>query len=579
MSTDAPPSPDESPTHFIAQQIDADRAGGKCPGGGIVTRFPPEPNGFLHVGHAKSICLNFGLARQYGGRCNLRFDDTNPTREEQRYIDAIREDVRWMGFDWDQERYASDYFDTLYGWACRLIEAGKAYVDDQTGEQVRATRGDLTTPGTPSPSRDRPADESLDLFERMKAGAFPDGGKVLRAKIDMASPNLNLRDPVLYRILHAHHPRTHDAWCVYPMYDWAHGQSDWIEGVTHSLCSLEFEDHRPLYDWCLDTLIELGVTSPAGIDYRPRQIEFNRLNLTHTVMSKRKLRALVEEGLVDGWDDPRMPTLSGMRRRGYTPAAIRSFIDGVGLSKRNQTIELARFESSVREDLNAIAQRRMAVLNPIRLVIENWPAGHTEMREAVNNPEREADGTRAVPMTGELFISADDFMEDPPKKFFRLGPGREVRLRFGYFVTCTGFDKDDQGRVTTVRCTYDPATSGGNAPDGRKVKGTLTWVSAEHGEAAEVRRYRPLFKSEAPEDVPDGQDWRAGVDAGSLEVLTEAVVEPAGAEAEPGETVQFERIGYFTRDTVEPTNDAGRPVFNEAVGLRDTWGKQQRQGG
>ncbi|MEO0587578.1 MAG: glutamine--tRNA ligase/YqeY domain fusion protein [Planctomycetota bacterium] len=561
------------PSHFIAQKIEADLAGGAFAGAeGIVTRFPPEPNGFLHVGHAKSICLNFGLAARYGGRCNLRFDDTNPAKEEQRYIDGIKEDVRWLGFEWAEERYASDYFDTLYGWAQKLIEAGHAYVDDQSGEQIRATRGDLVTPGTESPFRGRSADESLELFAQMKAGKFGDGEKVLRAKIDMASPNLNLRDPVLYRILHAHHPRTGDAWCVYPMYDWAHGQSDWIEGVTHSLCSLEFEDHRPLYDWCLDTLIGLGVASPSGVKYRPRQTEFNRLNLTHTVMSKRKLRALVEEGVVDGWGDPRMPTLSGMRRRGYTAAGLRAFVDGVGLSKRNQTIELARMESSIREDLNKVTPRRMAVLEPIKLVIENWPEGRVEMREAVNNPEDESAGTREVPMTGELFISADDFMEDPPKKFFRLGPGREVRLRFGYFVTCTGYEKDDAGRVTAVRCTYDPETSGGNAPDGRKVKGTITWVSAEHAVDAEVRLYDTLFGEESPEKA----ELNAALNEESLKVVSGAKLEPACADAAVGEPIQFERVGYFVRDA-----DAadGTAVFNRSVGLRDAWAKAQKKKG
>ncbi|MEM9251961.1 MAG: glutamine--tRNA ligase/YqeY domain fusion protein [Planctomycetota bacterium] len=571
------------PTHFIAEKIEADLAAGKFDGATqILTRFPPEPNGFLHVGHSKALSLNFGLPLIYGGGCNLRFDDTNPAKEEQRYIDAIKEDVRWLGFDWAAERYASDYFDTLYDWACRLIEAGHAYVDDQTGEQIKATRGDLVTPGTPSPFRNRSADESLDLFARMKAGEFGDGSKVLRAKIDMASPNLNLRDPVLYRILHAEHPRTGDRWCVYPMYDWAHGQSDWIEGVTHSLCSLEFEDHRPLYDWCLDTLISLGVASPSGVSYRPEQTEFNRLNLTHTQMSKRKLRALVEEGVVDGWDDPRMPTIAAMRRRGYTPTGIRSFVEGVGLSKRTQTIELARFESSIREDLNRVAQRRMAVLKPIRLVIENWPAGHVEMRKAQNNPENPDDGTRQVPMTGELYISADDFMIDPPKKFFRLGPGREVRLRFGYFVTCTGYETDDAGNVTVVRGTYDPATSGGSAPDGRKVKGTLTWVSAEHAVDAVVRQYETLFATEDPDEGTrgdDDRDWHDNLNPDSLTVVEGAKLEPACGDAKPGDPVQFERIGYFMRDSVTTSDETGRPVFNATVGLRDTWGKQQRQGG
>ncbi|MEO0964609.1 MAG: glutamine--tRNA ligase/YqeY domain fusion protein [Planctomycetota bacterium] len=588
MSDGTPDSPAATdaagkPTHFIAEKIEADLAAGKFDGATeIVTRFPPEPNGFLHVGHAKSICLNFGLPQAFGGRCNLRFDDTNPAKEEQRYIDAIKQDVRWLGFEWAEERYASDYFDTLYDWACKLIEAGHAFVDDQSGDEIRATRGDLVTPGRPSPFRDRPADESLDLFARMKAGEFPDGGKVVRARIDMASPNLNLRDPVLYRILHAEHPRTGNAWCVYPMYDWAHGQSDWIEGVTHSLCSLEFEDHRPLYDWCLDTLIGLGVTSPSGVTYRPEQTEFNRLNLTHTQLSKRKLRALVDEGVVDGWDDPRMPTLAGMRRRGFTPAGLRSFVEGAGLSKRNQTMELARLESSVREDLNRIAQRRMAVLDPIKLVIDNWPAGHVEMRDAPNNPENDADGSRQVPMTGELFIARGDFMVDPPKKFFRLGPGREVRLRFGYFVTCTGHEIDDAGNVTVVRCTYDPATSGGSAPDGRKVKGTLTWVSVEHALDAAVREYQTLFATEDPDEGARGgnpRDWHANLNPDSLRETSGAKLEPACADASPGQHLQFERIGYFVRDAATPTDGLGRPVFNATVGLRDTWGKQQKKGG
>ncbi|MEM1208487.1 MAG: glutamine--tRNA ligase/YqeY domain fusion protein [Planctomycetota bacterium] len=588
MSDGTPDSPAATdaagkPTHFIAEKIEADLAAGKFNGATeIVTRFPPEPNGFLHVGHAKSICLNFGLPRAFGGRCNLRFDDTNPAKEEQRYIDAIKQDVRWLGFEWAEERYASDYFDTLYDWACKLIEAGHAFVDDQSGDEIRATRGDLVTPGRPSPFRDRPADESLDLFARMKAGEFPDGGKVVRARIDMASPNLNLRDPVLYRILHTEHPRTGDAWCVYPMYDWAHGQSDWIEGVTHSLCSLEFEDHRPLYDWCLDTLIGLGVTSPSGVTYRPEQTEFNRLNLSHTQLSKRKLRALVEEGVVDGWNDPRMPTLAGMRRRGFTPAGLRSFVESAGLSKRNQTMELARLESSVREDLNRVAQRRMAVLDPIRLVIENWPAGHVEMRDAPNNPENDADGSRQVPMTGELFIARSDFMVDPPKKFFRLGPGREVRLRFGYFVTCTGYETDDAGHVAVVRCTYDPATSGGSAPDGRKVKGTLTWVSVEHALDAAVREYQTLFATEDPDEGTRGEnprDWHANLNPDSLREIRGAKLEPACADASPGQHLQFERIGYFVRDAATPTDGLGRPVFNATVGLRDTWGKQQKKGG
>ncbi|OHB77265.1 MAG: glutamine--tRNA ligase [Planctomycetes bacterium RBG_16_64_10] len=531
-------------------------------GGRVHTRFPPEPNGYLHIGHAKSICLNFGLAAEYHGRCNLRFDDTNPTKEEEEYVRSIKEDVRWLGFDWqDRLYYASDYFDQLYEWAVQLIRAGKAYVCDLTPEATRRYRGTLTEPGQDSPYRTRSVAENLDLFERMRAGEFPDGSRTLRAKIDMASPNLNLRDPVMYRILHAAHHRTGTRWCIYPMYDFTHGQSDSIEGITHSICTLEFENHRPLYDWYLNAL---GV-------YHPQQIEFARLNLTHTVMSKRRLLELVKQGHVHGWDDPRMPTLCGLRRRGYTPAAIRSFCERIGVAKFNSVIDIRVLEDCAREDLNKQAPRVMAVLRPLRVVLDNYPADQTEQLEAVNNPEDPAAGTRQVPFARVLYIERDDFREDPPKQFFRLAPGREVRLRYGYYITCQRVVKDPQtGAVRELHCRYDPATRGGSSPDGRKVKATLHWVSAAHSLAAEVRLFDHLFSKEDPDDVAADQDWRANLNPQSLEILTDCRVEPSLATAVPGNRYQFERLGYFS---VDPDSSADRLVFNRTVTLRDTWAK------
>ncbi len=567
-STDTRPSA----SNFIRAIVAEDLASGKHQS--VITRFPPEPNGFLHIGHAKSICLNFGLAREHGGRCHLRFDDTNPTKEEQKYIDAIKEDVRWLGFDWGEHEYhASDYFDQLYEWAVLMIRHGYAFVCDLSPEEMREYRGTLTTPGRESPYRNRSVEENLDLFERMKNGEFPDGSRVLRAKIDMASKNLNLRDPVMYRILHATHPRTGEKWCIYPMYDWAHGQSDWIEGITHSICTLEFEDHRPLYDWYIDTLTKLGV-SPRGVAYRPRQFEFARLNLTYTMMSKRKLLALVNEGHVTGWDDPRMPTLSGMRRRGYTPAAIRKLCETIGVTKYNSVTDFALLEHCVREDLNKVAPRVMGVLRPLKVVIENYPEDLVEEMEAVNNPEDPSAGTRKVPFSRELYIERDDFMEDPPRKFFRLAPGREVRLRYAYFVTCTGVVKDPAtGEITELRCTYDPATRGGDAPDGRKVKATIHWVSARHAVDAEVRLYDHLFTKEDPNDVPEGGEWRDNLNPESMEVLI-AKVEPSVAQAPVGTTYQFERMGYFC---VDPDSTPDKRVFNRTVTLKDAWAKIAQQ--
>jgi glutaminyl-tRNA synthetase len=548
---------------FIRDIIRADLQAGRHKE--IVTRFPPEPNGYLHVGHAKSICLNFGVAEEFGGRCHLRFDDTNPAKEEQEYIDAIIEDVRWLGFDWGPHLYhASDYFEQLYDWAEHLIKAGKAYVDDQSQAEIRENRGTLTEPGTDSPFRDRSVEESLDLFRRMRAGEFDTGARVLRAKINMAAGNINLRDPVLYRILHAAHPRTDTDWCIYPSYDFAHGQSDAIEGITHSLCTLEFEDHRPLYDWFLDNL---------PVPARPRQYEFARLNLAHTVLSKRLLTQLVRDGHVAGWDDPRMPTLAGLRRRGVPPEALRDFIGRIGVAKAQSLVDPAMLDHSIRELLNRTAARRMAVLRPLKLVIENYPEHQTEELDAVNNPEDEAAGTRKVPFSRELFIERDDFMEDPPKKFFRLAPGREVRLRYAYFLTCREAVKDATGEIVELRCTYDPETRGGAAPDGRKVKATLHWVSADHAVSAEVRLYDRLFSSLEP---GAGGDMIADLNPESLEVLTGCRLEPALAEAAAEERLQFERQGYFRPDRDSAT---GRPVFNRIVGLRDVWAKIQAGGG
>ena len=545
---------------FIREIVADDRAHGRWDGR-VVTRFPPEPNGYLHIGHAKSICLNFGVAAEFDGHCNLRFDDTNPTKEETRFVEAIQDDVRWLGWNWgDRVYYASDYFDQLYAWAEQLIRDGKAYVDDQTGDEIRENRGTLTDPGRESPFRDRSVDENLDLFRKMREGAFEEGERVLRARIDMAAPNLNLRDPVMYRILKQSHHRTGDAWCIYPMYDFTHGQSDSIEDVTHSLCDTGFEDHRPLYDWYLD---ELGV-------YHPQQIEFARLNLSHTVLSKRRLRALVERGDVAGWDDPRMPTLSGLRRRGYTPESIREFCARIGVAKRENVVEIQLLEHCLREDLNRRAPRAMAVLDPIRVVIENYPEDRTEQMEAVNNPEDASAGTRQVPFSRELYLERDDFMEDPPRKFFRLAPGREVRLRYAYFVTCTDVVKNDDGEIVELRCTYDPKTRGGDAPDGRKVKGTLHWVSVRHAVDAEIRMYDHLFNVPEPEEG----DYLQHLNPDSLVVRRGCKVEPALAAAAPGSRFQFERQGYFC---VDPDGADGAPVFNRTVALRDSWSKIKKK--
>jgi len=558
---------DESATrlNFIEQIIVEHEETGKF-GGKVHTRFPPEPNGYLHIGHAKSICLNFGLAAKFGGQCNLRFDDTNPSAEEVEYVDAIKEDIRWLGFDWeDREYFASDYFAQLYDWAVKLIKEGQAFVCDLTFDEMREYRGTLTEPGKNSPYRDRSVEENLDLFAKMKQGEFPDGSRTLRAKIDMSAANLNLRDPVMYRIMHTTHHRTGDTWCIYPMYDFTHGQSDSIEGVTHSICTLEFENHRPLYDWYLD---ELDI-------YHPQQIEFARLGLTYTVMSKRRFLELVGEGLVDGWDDPRMPTIRGLRRRGYTPASIRNFCERIGVAKFNSTIDVAQLENSIRDDLNEHAPRVMGVLRPLRLVIENYPEGQSEQLEANNHPGNPDAGTRQVPFSRVLYIEREDFMEDAPKKFFRLSVGREVRLRYAYFVTCTDVVKDEAGEVIEIRCTYDPETRGGNAPDGRKVKGTIHWVSAEHAVPAEVRLYDHLFAKEDPGDVEEGQDWKSNLNPNSLEVLTDSRIEPSVAEAEPGSRYQLERNGYFCVDSVD--SKPGALVLNRTVSLRDTWAKMQKK--
>ncbi len=549
---------------FIRDQIRSDLASGKVQA--IQTRFPPEPNGYLHIGHAKSICLNFGVAEEFGGQCNLRFDDTNPAKEEQEYIDAIQRDVRWLGFDWnDNLFFASDYFEQLYAWAEHLIENGHAYIDHQTADQIRETRGTLTEPGTASPYRERSSAENLDLFRRMRAGEFAEGTCVLRAKIDMASGNINLRDPVLYRILKKAHPRTGDTWCIYPNYDFAHGQSDAIEHVTHSLCTLEFSDHRPLYDWFIAHL---------PVPATPKQYEFSRLNLTHTVLSKRRLNELVTGGHVAGWDDPRMPTIAGLRRRGFPAAAIRDFISRIAITKTgDSTVEMAMLEFCVRNLLNKSAERRMAVLNPIKVVIENYPEGETEYLDAVNNPEDEAAGVRQVPFSRELYIEREDFMIDPPKKFFRLGPGREVRLRWAYFLTCQDYVTDDEGNVIELRCTYDPETRGGDAPDGRKVKATLHWVSAPQAVPAEVRIYDYLFSR--PDPGAEG-DWLDDINPESLTVIESAMLEPSLLDFTGEDPVQFERQGYFVRDT-ENTAD-GRPVFSRTIGLRDAWAKAKAKG-
>jgi glutaminyl-tRNA synthetase len=559
-------APEPRPSNFIRDIILDDLKTNKY-AGRVQTRFPPEPNGYLHIGHAKAICLDFGLADEFGGHTNLRFDDTNPEKEETEYVDSIMQDVKWLGFNWDGLFYASDYFDQLYEWALKLIQDGKAYVDDLSAEEIRKYRGTLTEPGKDSPHRNRSVEENLNLFERMKAGEFPDGSRVLRAKIDMASPNLNMRDPVMYRILHAEHHRTGNKWCIYPMYDYAHGQSDSLEQVTYSMCTLEFEDHRPLYNWFIQ---QLGI-------FPSQQIEFDRLNLTHTLLSKRKLLQLVKEGRVRGWDDPRMPTLSGIRRRGYTPEAIRNFVASIGVSKTTGSIELAMLEHFVREDLNKRALRVMAILRPLRVVIDNYPENQVEDMDAVNNPEDESAGTRKVPFSRVLYIEQDDFREIPPPKYYRLSPGREVRLRYGYFITCTSVVKNEKGEVIEVHCTYDPASKGGNSPDGRKVKATIHWVSAAHAVDAEVRIYENLFLKENPSDVEEGQDVLDNLNPNSLEIIADAKVEPSLSNATAGTRYQFERLGYFC---VDPDSKPGKPVFNRTVALKDAWARvEKKQGG
>jgi glutaminyl-tRNA synthetase len=562
MSTSETPLPQAS--DFIREAVVEDCKSGRF-GGRVHTRFPPEPNAYLHIGHAKAVWIDYGIALDFGGKFNLRFDDTNPSKEEQEYVDSIIEDVRWLGADWeDRLFFASDYFEQMYHWAEDLVRKGRAYVCDLSADEVTAYRGTLTHPGKDSPHRNRTVEENLDLFRRMRAGEFPDGSRTLRAKIDMASPNLNMRDPVMYRILRAEHHRTAAKWCIYPMYDWAHGLEDSIEGITHSLCSLEYENHRPLYDWFLD---QLGV-------YHPRQIEFARLNVTYTVMSKRRFLELVKGGFVSGFDDPRLPTLAGLRRRGYTPEAIRDFCRRIGIAKFDSTVDVGLLEHCLREDLNKRAPRVMGVLRPLRVVIDNYPEGQTEELGAINNPEDPAAGSRKVPFSRILYIEREDFMENPPKKFFRLAPGREVRLRYAYFVRCVGAVKDPKtGEVTELHCTYDPATRGGDAPDGRKVDATLHWVSAAHALTAEVRLYDHLFTKPDPDDVPQGQDWKSNLNPKSLEVVKDARVEPSLAAARPGDRFQFERIGYFS---VDKDSGAGAPVFNRTVGLRDTWARIQK---
>jgi glutaminyl-tRNA synthetase len=553
------------PSNFIRDAIIEDLRTKKFGDSLIQTRFPPEPNGYLHIGHAKSICLNFGLAAEFGGKTNLRFDDTNPEKEEQEYVDSITKDVRWLGFDWDGLYYASDYFDQLYDWAVKLIREGKAYVDDLSADDIRKLRGTLTEPGKESPFRNRDAKENLDLFERMRAGEFPDGSRVLRAKIDMASPNLNMRDPVMYRILRADHHRTGSKWCIYPMYDFAHGQSDSIEHVTHSVCTLEFEDHRPLYNWFIQ---QLGI-------FPSQQMEFDRLNLTYTLLSKRKLLKLVQDKHVSGWDDPRMPTLSGIRRRGYTPESIRNFCGAIGVSKTNGTLDLAMLEHFVREDLNKRAPRVMAVLRPLKIVIDNFPEGEVDEVDAVNNPEEERAGKRKVPFSKVLYIEQDDFREDPPKQYYRLSPGREVRLRYGYFITATTMVKNDKGEVVEVHCTYDPSTRGGNSPDGRKVKSTIHWVSAAHAIEAEIRLYDKLFAVENPDRTAEGQDFTENLNPNSLEVISGAKLEPSLSNAKSGDRYQFERLGYFCADL---ESGPGKLVFNRTLALKDTWAKVEKKG-
>ena len=556
---------------FVRRIVEEDLRTGKWKGR-VATRFPPEPNGYLHIGHAKSICLNFGIAEEYNGTCNLRYDDTNPEKEEEEYVQSIEADVRWLGFKPAGVYWASDYFDTMYEYALELVRKGLAYVDDLTAEQIREYRGTLTAPGRESPYRDRSVEENLDLFQRMRAGEFPDGSRVLRAKIDMASPNLNLRDPVMYRILHEPHHNTGDKWPIYAMYDWAHGFEDSVEKVTHSICTLEFENHKPLYHWFIDA-VNQGRPEHEKI-WHPEQYEFARLNLTYTMLSKRKLLQLVNEGIVRGWDDPRMPTISGYRRRGYTPESIRAFCKHIGVNKFNSTVDIGVLENFLREDLNKRAPRRMAVLRPLKVVITNYPEGQVDELDAINNPEDPSAGTRKVPFGRELYIERDDFAETPPPKYFRLFPGNEVRLRYAYYVKCTGLVKDAAGDVTEVHCTYDPATRGGDSPDRRKVKSTIHWVSAKHAVNAEVRLYEHLFDTEDPEDVPSGQDWKANLNHSSLEVVSDAKVEPGLADAPAGEKFQFERLGYFS---VDPDSKPGSPVFNRAVSLKDSWAKEAQK--
>ncbi|HLH05966.1 MAG TPA: glutamine--tRNA ligase/YqeY domain fusion protein [Terriglobales bacterium] len=556
-------APEPRPSNFLREKIADDLKTGKYHH--VQTRFPPEPNGYLHIGHAKAICIDFGLADEFGGKTNLRFDDTNPEKEDTEYVDSIQQDVRWLGFDWEGLYYASDYFDQIYDWAIQLIKAGKAYVDDLNADQVREYRGTLTQPGKESPYRNRSVEENLDLFTRMKNGEFPDGSRTLRAKIDMASPNLNMRDPIMYRILRAEHHRTGNKWLIYPTYDWAHGQSDSIEKVTHSMCSLEFADHQPLYNWFIE---QLGI-------FPSQQIEFDRLAITYTLLSKRKLLQLVNEKRVSGWDDPRMPTLSGMRRRGYTPEAIRNFIAAVGVSRTNGIVELEMLEHFVREDLNKHAPRVMAVLKPLKIVIDNYPEGQVEQMDAVNNPEDPNAGSRTVPFSKTLYIEQDDFREVPPPKYFRLSPGKEVRLRYGYFITAKSIVKNALGEVIEVHCTYDPSTRGGNAPDGRKVKSTIHWVSAAHAVDAEVRMYEKLFSKEDPGAVEEGQNFTANLNPNSLEIISDAKLEPSLANAAAGTRYQFERLGYFC---VDPDSKAGKPVFNRTVALKDSWAKIEKKG-
>ena len=550
----------EKSLNFLEEIIEESIANGLSH---VQTRFPPEPNGYLHIGHAKSICINFGLAKKYGGKCNLRFDDTNPVKEDTEYVDSIKRDIKWLGFDWAIERYASDYFDQLYDWAVVLIKKGLAYVDDQTQEEIRLNRGTVSEPGKPSPWRDRSVEENLDLFERMRAGEFADGAKVLRAKIDMAHPNMLFRDPIMYRILHTEHHRTGNKWCIYPMYDYAHGQSDSIEKISHSICTLEFDVHRPLYDWFIEAL-EI---------YPSHQYEFARLNLTYTMMSKRNLLKLVQEGAVMGWDDPRMPTICALRRKGYTPASVRAFAEMVGVAKRDNVIDLGKMEYCVREDLNKVAERRMAVLNPLKVVITNWEEGKVEMRKAVNNPENEEAGMREVPFSKVLYIERDDFMENPPKKYFRLSPGNEVRLRYSYLIKCDEVIKDEEGNIVELRCSYDPMSGEGSSSDGRRVKGVIHWVSAEHAVEAEIRLFNPLFKTEDPNDTSEGQtSWEDNLNPDSL-VVTKGYLEPALKDAPIGTTYQFERVGYFCPDT---DSTADHLVFNRTVTLKDSWAKMNK---